>query len=223
MAIDATGLIFLVSFFIIYGIFLCWDFFRRGEKYGFLAYILALVPANILWGFEFNILGVYIVLFILWIICLFRDLLLVYGKTKEYDDILLFLGIGILIQVILTGILPYMNPQMQTNNVAAWVFYFPDVYNPNTNAVKSWVSANYLLGFRIAATGMVLLAILPMILDLKETEEHVNLLAIIIIDCIFILPFLWLAYVWMGGIGWPLTFLFAVLLFIVLLLLTREN
>lgn len=176
-----------------------------------------------LWSGGYNILGVYIVLFVLWIICLFRDLIMVYGKTKEYDDILLFLGIGILIQVILTGILPYMNEEMQTNCVAAWVFWFPDVYNPNTNAIESWVDANYLLGFRVAATCMVILAILPMILDLYNTEEHVNLLAIIFIDCIFVAPFLWLAYVWMGGIGWPLTFLFAVLLFIVLLLLTRER
>lgn len=176
-----------------------------------------------LWGGGFNILGVYIVLFVLWIICLFRDLIMVYGKTKEYDDILLFLGIGILIQVILTGILPYMNENMQTNCVAAWVFWFPDVYNPNTNAIKGWVDANYLLGFRVAATGMVILAILPMILDLYNTEEHVNLIAIIIIDIVFILPFLWLAYVWGGVIGLPLTFLFAVLLFIILLLLTRER
>jgi hypothetical protein len=48
-------------------------------------------------------------------------------------------------------------------------------------------------------------------------------LALIIIDAIFILPFLWLAYIWVGGLGWPLTFLFAVVLLIILLLLTREK
>ncbi len=176
-----------------------------------------------MWGFEFNVLLVYIVLFSLWIVCLLRDLILVYGKTKEYDDILLFIGIGILIQVILTGILPYMNTAMQTNCSPWWVFWFPDVYNPSTNAVNGWVNLNTLLGYRIAATGMVLLAILPMILDIKDSEEHINLAAIIIIDLIFVLPFLWLAYVWMGGIGWPLTFLFAVLLFIILLMLSRER
>ncbi len=103
MAIDATGMIFLVSFFIIWGVFLCWDFFRRGEKWGFLAYILAVVPADMMWGFEFNVLLVYIVLFSLWIVCLLRDLILVYGKTKEYDDILLFLGIGIFMNARCTG------------------------------------------------------------------------------------------------------------------------
>ena len=223
MAIDATGMIFLVCFFIIWGVFLCWDFFRRGEKWGFLAYILAVVPADMMWGFEFNVLLVYIVLFSLWIVCLLRDLILVYGKTKEYDDILLFLAIGIFIQLILTGILPYMNTSMQTNCSEWWVFWLPNVYNPSTNAINDWVVANYLLGYRIAATGMVLLAILPMILDIKDSDEHINLVAIIIIDLIFVLPFLWLAYVWMGGIGWPLTFLFAVLLFIILLMLSRER
>jgi len=222
MAIDTTGVILLVSFFILYGVFLCYDFFRKGSKLGFLAYIMALIPANVLWGYEFNILGVYIVLFALWIICLLRDLVLVYGKTKEYDDILLFVLIAAFIQMILTGILPYMNSAMRTNCAPWWVFWFPDVYNPNTNAINDWVNSNYLLGFRISATLMVFLAILPMILDLKESEEHIPLLAIIVIDLLFILPFLWLAYVWMGGIGWPLTFLFAVLLLIVLLLLTRE-
>ena len=140
-----------------------------------------------------------------------------------FFKILFFLGIGIFVQIILTGILPYMTPSMQNNCTPLWVFWVPDVYNSSTNAINNWVSANYLLGFRLAATGMVLLAILPMILDLKDSDEHINLAAIIVIDLIFVLPFLWLAYVWMGGIGWPLTFLFSVLLFIILLLLTRER
>jgi len=59
------------------------------------------------------------------------------------------------------------------------VFWVPDVYNPSTNAINDWVNSIYLLGFRLAATGMVLLAILPMILDLKDSYEHVPLLAII--------------------------------------------
>jgi len=223
MALDAAGLIFLVSFFILYGVFLCYDFFRRGSKLGFFAYIMAVIPASILWANEFNILLVYIVLFSLWIICLLRDLILVYGKTKEYDDILLFLVLGVGLQVVLTGILPYMDSSMQADCVAWGVFWFPDVYNPNTNAINNWVTSNYLLGYRLAATGMVLLAILPMILDLKDSEEHVPLLVIIFIDLLFILPFLWLSYVWMGLIGLPLTFLFAVLLLIILLLLTKEN
>ena len=225
MAIDAAGYIFLISFFIIYGVFVCWDFFRRGEKYGFLAYVLAVIPADMLWFYELNILLVYTILFVLWIVCLMRDLFLVYGKTKEYDDILLFLALGILVQLVLTAILPadQLNRTMQENNALWGFFWFPDVYNPNTNMINDWVNSSYLLAFRAVATLMVALAILPMILDLQSSEEHISLLAIIIIDAIFILPFLWLAYVWMGGIGWPLTFLFAVILFIILLMLTREK
>lgn len=225
MAIDTAGWIFLISFFIIYGVFVCWDFFRRGEKYGFLAYVLAVIPADMLWSYGLDVLLVYTTLFILWIICLMRDLILVFGKTKEYDDILLFLGLGIFVQLVLTAILPadQLNRSMQENNVALLgFFWFPAVYDPK-NMINSWVNINYLLTFRVTATIMVALAILPMILDLQSSEEHVSLLAIIIIDAIFILPFLWLAYVWMGGIGWPLTFLFAVILFIVLLMLTKEK
>jgi len=225
MALDAAGLIILASFFIIYGVFVCWDIFRRGEKWGFLAYILALIPANILWYGGLDILLVYVTLFCLWIVCLIRDLVFVYGKSKEYDDILLFLGLAILVQLVLTGILPadQLNTHMQTNNVKWGFFWFPDVYNASSNGINSWVVSSYLLGFRVSATLMVILAILPMILDLKDAEEHISVVALIVIDAIFVLPFLWLAYVWMGGIGWPLTFLFSVMLFIVLLLLTREK
>ena len=160
----------------------------------------------------------------LWNVCLIRDLLFVYGKSREYDDILLFLGLGILVQVVLTAILPanQMNPHMQQNTTAWAFFYFPDVYTANYG-IESWVNSSYLLGFRLAATLMVILTIWPMIIDLKDSEEHISLLALLIIDLIFILPFLWLAFVWVGGLGWPLTFLFAVILLIILLLLTRER
>jgi hypothetical protein len=219
---DVGSIIVAITLFIIFGIFLCYDFFRKGEKFGFLAYIAAVAPINYLWGVGTNVLIVYVVLFSLWILCLLRDLLFVYRKDKEYDDILLFLGLGILIQIVLTSILPQMNPLMKKNTVPWLYFYFPDVYNVNNN-IQSWVSSSYLLAFRLTATLMIILAIIPMILDLKSSEEKISLLALIVIDLIFILPFLWLAFIWAGGIGWPLTFLFSVILLIVLLMLTREK
>jgi hypothetical protein len=219
---DTGSIIVAITLFIIFGIFLCYDFFRKGEKFGFLAYIAAVAPINYLWGIGTNVLIVYAVLFSLWILCLLRDLLFVYRKDKEYDDILLFLGLGILVQIVLTSILPQMNPSMQQNTVPWLYFYFPDVYDVNNN-IQSWVSSSYLLAFRLTATLMVILAIIPMILDLKSSEEKISLLALIVIDLIFILPFLWLAYIWAGGIGWPLTFLFSVILLIVLLMMTREK
>jgi hypothetical protein len=222
--VDTGSIIVATTLFIIYGIFLCYDFFRKGEKIGFLAYIAAVVPSNYLWTIGIDILLVYVTLFWLWNLCLIRDLLFVYRKNKEYDDILLFLGLGILIHIVLTAILPasQVNPQMQKNTVAWLYFYFPDIYDVNNN-VQSWINSSYLLAFRLSATLMVILAIIPMILDLKGSEEKIHLLALIIIDAIFIIPFLWLSYVWIGGLGWPLTFLFSVILLIVLLMLTREK
>ena len=221
---DIGELIVAATLFIIYGIFLCYDIFRRGEKWGFLAYIMAVIPINYLWFLGTDVLLVYVTLFMLWNLCLLRDLLFVYGKTREYDDIFLFLLLGILVQVVLTAILPadQMNPHMQQNTTAWAYFYFPDVYTENFG-IESWVNSSYLLGFRLAATLMVILSIWPMIIDLKNSDEHISLLALIVIDLLFVLPFLWLGFVWAGGIGLPLVFLFAVILFIILLILTREK
>ena len=221
---DIGEIIVAATLFIIYGIFLFYDIFRRGEKWGFLAYITAVVPINYLWFLGIDVLLVYAILFTLWNICLFRDLIFVYGKSREYDDILLFLGLGILVQVVLTAILPanQLNPNMQQNTTAWAYFYFPDVYTASYG-IQSWVNSSYLLGFRLAATLMVILTIWPMIVDLKGSDEHISFLALLIVDLIFVLPFLWLAFVWMGPIGLPLTFLFSVILLIILLILTREK
>ncbi|MFX0069918.1 MAG: hypothetical protein ACFFAO_02400 [Candidatus Hermodarchaeota archaeon] len=222
---DIGSIIVAITLFIIYGIFLFYDWFRRGEKWGFLAYITAVMPANTLWFMGVDVLIMYAVLFMLWNVCLIRDLLFVFRKDREYDDIFLFLSLGIIVQIILTAILPapQVNPKLQ-ENTAAWAgfFYFPDVYTVDYR-IQSWVDPGALLAFRLTATMMIILLIIPMIVDLKDSEEHISLLALIIIDAIFILPFLWLSYIWIGPLGLPLTFLFAVVLLIVLLLLTREK
>ena len=222
MALDINSIIISITLFIIYGIFLFYDLFRKGEKWSYLAYITATIPINFLWFAGYNVLAAYLILFILWDICLLRDLLFVYQKTKEYDDIFLFLILAVVVQIVYTAIGPNMNPAMKTNTRAWLVFYFPDVYDAGFN-INAWVSTGTLLGFRIAATFMVIFAILPMLIDLRDAEEHISLFALIIIDILFIVPFLWLAYIWLGGATLVLTLLFAVVLLIVLLLLTREK
>ncbi len=222
MALDINAIIIAVTCFIIYGIFLFYDLFRKGEKWSYLAYITATIPTNFLRFAGYNVLAAYLILFILWDICLLRDLIFVYQKTKEYDDIFLFVLLAVVIQIVYTAIGPNMNPAMKTNTRAWLVFYFPDVYDAGFN-INAWVSTGTLLGFRIAATFMVIFAILPMLIDLRDAEEHISLFALIIIDILFIVPFLWLAYVWLGGSSLVLTLLFAVVLLIVLLLLTREK
>jgi hypothetical protein len=222
MALDINAIIIAATCFIIFGIFLFYDLFRKGEKWSYLAYITATIPTNFLWFAGYNVLAAYLILFILWDICLLRDLLFVYQKTKEYDDIFLFVLLAVVVQIVYTAIGPNMNPAMKTNTRAWLVFYFPDVYDAGFN-INAWVSTGTLLGFRIAATFMVIFAILPMLIDLRDAEEHISLIALIIIDILFVVPFLWLAYIWLGGATLVLTLLFAVVLLIVLLLLTREK
>ena len=219
---NTNDIIILITLFIMFGIFLCYDFFRKGEKWGFLAYIIATIPCNYLWFAGYDVLGMYVVLFGLWDICLIRDLLFVYQKTKDYDDLFLWLILGIVVQIVYAAIGPSISPTMQKNTVAWGYFYFPDIYT-SSYGIQSWVNTNTLLGFRLAATFMIILAIIPMIIDLRDAEEHISLLALIIIDAVFILPFLWLSYIWLGGATLVLTLLFAVILLIVLLLLTRER
>jgi hypothetical protein len=195
--------------------------FKRNEKYAYLAYIIALAPVNYLWALNFDVLGVYFVLFILWCVCLLRDLWGVKANTKNINDIVLYLVLAIVVQFILTAILPVTNAVFSTNTtVWVGVFYLPDIYT-NTFAIESWVNPIMLLGFRLTATLLIILVIIPLIVDLKD--EEVPLPMFIIIIALFILPFLYLSYIWLPSALVVLTFLMCVILFIVLLLITRSG
>ena len=61
---DASAVIVIITFFVIFGIFLCFDLFKRNEKYGYLAYIVAVLPANFYWGLGYDVLFAYIILFV---------------------------------------------------------------------------------------------------------------------------------------------------------------
>ncbi|MFW9781597.1 MAG: hypothetical protein ACFFFB_04850 [Candidatus Heimdallarchaeota archaeon] len=220
MAFTIDTIIFLITFFIIFGVFLIFDVFKRNEKYGYLAYIIALLPADYLWGLGFDVLGVYLVLFILWDICLIRDLFGVASQKKEINEIILYFVLAIIIQIILTAILPVSVPFMQTNTIPYWFFYMPDIYT-DTFLIEPWVDLGILMGFRIAASMSVGLVIIPLLIDLKG--EEVPIPVFIIIIALFILPFLYLSYVWLPEAMAVLTVLFSVILFIILLIITRSG
>ncbi len=216
-------IVFLVTFFVIFGVFLVFDIFKRNEKYGYLAYIMALLPTNVLWGMGFDVLGVYLVLFILWDICLARDLYGVASEKKEINEIILYFFLAIIIQIILAGILPSSIPSMQENTRLYWFAYMPDIYlgPPDFALNLAWVDLGILMGFRMAATISVGLVILPLLIDLKG--EEVPIPVFIVIIALFIMPFLYLSYIWLPQAMAVLTFLFSVILFIVLLLITRSG
>ncbi len=219
MAFDISTIIVTITLFVIFGVFLIFDIFERNERYGYLAYIVALLPINFLWFLQFDVLGVYLILFILWNLCLLRDLFGVSRKNdpKGINDIVLYLVLAVIIQAILAAILPASNPDMKINTIPYWVFYFPDIYE----TVGIWVNPAILLGFRILATLLVGLVIMPLLIDLRD--EEVPLPVFIVIIGLFILPFMYLSYIWLPEAMGVLTFLMSVILFIVLLIITRSG
>ncbi|MHA1670304.1 MAG: hypothetical protein ACTSV5_06950 [Promethearchaeota archaeon] len=217
---DINSIIVLITFVIIFAVFLAFDLFKRNEKYAYLAYIAALLPINFMWLINYDILGVYLLLFILWCATLIRDLWGVKKDKKEINDIILYMALAILIQLIITAILPVSNPALLTNTTPWLVFNLPDIYT-ETFAIESWVNLNILSAFRLTATLMVILVIIPLILDIKD--EEVPFPMFIIIIALFILPFLYLSYIWLPEAAAVLTLFMSVMLFIVLLLITRSG
>ena len=214
---DISSIIILVTLFVIFGVFLAFDLFGRNENYSYLAYIVAVIPVNFFWGLGYDPLFAYIILFVLWDITLIRDTIAIYlKKKKEINQILLYLTLGILVQLIISAILPeidaYSSLKDYTDEV--WFFYLPDVHS----AIFSETVA---LGFKVAATIMVLLVIIPLIIDIKD--EEATLPIIIVFVAIFILPFLYLSFIWIPEAMGVLTFLFSVLLFIILLIITKSG
>ena len=218
-----NAIIILITLFIIFGVFLFFDLFRKGTKWGYLAYSIALIPANTLWvmgnGRNFEVLAVYMVIFVLWDIVLLRDLLIVFRKDKDYNDILLFFLLAVVIQLIVSAILPSdqlnSSHSLRTDTVTILnYFYLPDLHNVAWQSTTLW-------GFRLSATLMVILLLIPMIVDVTQNEEPVPFLVVIILTAIFIIPFLFLSYIWIPDSIGVLTILFCVILFIILLILTK--
>jgi len=219
LAVDVYQIIILATLFIIYGIFLMFDLFGRNENYGYLAYVVAVIPINYLWSMGPDyVIAAYFILFILWDITLLRDTFGVYfKKNKEINEIFLYLVLGILIQIIISAILPEGDSALQVNTEQLWFFWLPNIHS------AVFEGESLILGFKLAASLMVLLIVLPLILDIKD--EEIPLPMFIIIIAIFILPFLYISYIWLPGpetLG-VLTFLFSVILFIILLLITRSG
>ena len=223
MAVDINSIIIIGTLFVIFGVFLFFDLFKRNERYGYLAYIVALIPVNFIWFLQYVVLWVYLVLFILWNLCLLRDLFGVIRKKdpKEINDIVLYLALGIVIQTILTAILPISITTMQNNTIPYWFFYFPDIYGVSSGTALWFPNPIILLAFRVTATLLIGLVIVPLLVDLRD--EEVPLPVFIIIIGLFILPFLYLSYIWLPEAMGVLTFLMSVILFIILLIITRSG
>lgn len=217
MAFDIPSVIILITLVIIFMIFLVFDLFGRNEKYGYLAYPVAVIPINYFWGMGGDPLFAYIMLFALWIVTIVRDTIGIHrNKDKEINEILMYLAISILLQLIISAIIPEANPALQATVERFWFFWLPNVHSAIFDPVMA-------ISFRIVATLLVFLVIVPLILDIKD--EEVPLPIIIVFVVIFIVPFVYLSYIWIPDPAgfWTLTFLFLVVLFLILLLITRSG
>jgi hypothetical protein len=234
MAIDAGSWIIVTTTLIIYLVFLFYDTFRREENYGNLAYIAAVIPCNYLWYLltrstdpdlilyrGFGVTGAWTVLIGMWFIAMLRDIILVKTKKKEFDSVVLYLIIGILIQIILSSILPFtvgdMTADYGSNEYGTyllWGFIFlPNIFDAGIAFATALI-------FKILITLLLLGVIIPLVLDLRG--EPVNMWVLIVITAIFSLPIMLISFLWIGiPFFWALSLLFLVLFFVVLLMLTK--
>jgi hypothetical protein len=233
---DPSSIIIYITLSIIFVIFIIFDVFKRGEKYSLLAYIMALPLINYIWfkitegGISaysayqsFGVLGVYLILVLLWIVVMLRDTYNVIKKKKEIDDVLLFLLVALLVQFILSAILPSVNliPDMQ-NGCSGYLtfFYLPELYTI-TGALNPVIDPRIVLAFQISITVLVILICIPLLNDIRG--EEANFLTIIVITAIFIIPFWIISYIWAPPMTAVLTFLFSVIFFVALLLVTKSG
>ncbi|MFW9989739.1 MAG: hypothetical protein ACFFC3_13885 [Candidatus Odinarchaeota archaeon] len=214
---DITSIVIIATLGVIFVVFLLFDLFERNEKYGYLAYVVALLPVNFYWGVSGDPLIAYIILFVLWIITLLRDTIgMQIDKNKDINEILMYLFLAIIIQLIVSAIMPEVNEDLRSNTEKLLYFWLPNIHS----AIFETSSALVLI-FKLVATLLVFLIIIPLIIDIKDEEAPLPI--IIIFVAIFIIPFLYLSFIWAPNMMGVLTFLFSVILFIILLIITRSG
>jgi hypothetical protein len=213
---ELTTIIVLATLVLIYIVFLFFDIFGREERYRYLAYIVALIPVNYIWAMDLfapnTIMMTYLILFVLWIFCLIRDIFFVYRKTKEYDDIFLFFILAVIIQIIVSGVMPELYTPLKglEKTIQVLYFYLPYIFG-----------SDYTIYFQALVTVLGLFLIVPMLLDIKN--EPVPFPWIVILTLIFIGPILLFSFIWWPEGFWVLGLLLSVLLFILLLAITRSG
>ena len=136
-----TETLLLVAFGLIYLAFLLYDLLKRGDNKGSIAYVVALLPANYLWYIvakngmgEFGMVGAMTVLVSLWLLAIIRDIYLKDRAQgyKDADDVALMLIIGLILQIIVSAILPAIpaNAAMQNGTIILWKYFY--------NSVSTW-------------------------------------------------------------------------------------
>ncbi|WP_457559183.1 hypothetical protein [Candidatus Harpocratesius sp.] len=229
MAFAIEQIILLISFSLIYLVFLFYDLFKRGDNYGSIAYIAALLPANYLWSIvtkndmlDFGALGAMLVLCVLWLFAVIRDIIIKDKAQgfKDADDVALMLIVGIIINLILSAVLPALPglEHMKNGTIPVLKYFFLPIFDAESTGHAVF---GIVIAYKILATLLTLSVIIPVVMDLKDMET--NIVALVILTLIFGIPFTFLAFLWSPAIStiWVFLFLFMVLFFIFLLMITR--
>jgi asparagine N-glycosylation enzyme membrane subunit Stt3 len=143
-----------------------------------------------------------------------RDIVLVMQNRKDIDDVALWLGIAFIIMIVASAILPIdvLVDHMQNTTKLTWGFlYMPDVHGVADPLPR--------LLLQILSTFIVAGLIIPMIRDFKG--QPVNMFALLIVTVLISAPFALVSYLWLPQYWYALLSAFAVLFFILMLLLTR--
>ena len=230
LPIGLDELILLISFTIIYFVFLFYDLFKRGDKYGSIAYIAALLPTNYLWYvvtknglYDFGLTGSMMVLAIFWLFAVIRDIFIKDKEIgfKDADDVALMLIIGIVINLILSAVLPSLqgaNNHMKEGADTIWNFFYIPLLDPT---VTDAPLLGIIISYKIIVTILTIAIIIPIVMDLKDAK--VTLAALAILTLVFLLPFTYLAFIWSPApeLIWVFLVLFGVIFFTFLLMITR--
>jgi len=167
--------------------------------------------------------GAMMVLVGLWFFAIIRDIYLKDRAQgyKDADDVAFMLIIGLILQVIISAILPAIpaNLAMQNGTITLWTFF----YLPNFADVN--VSVAIVLAYKIIVTLDIVAIIIPTVVDLRDAKVSISV--ILILTLIFAIPFGYLAFLWAYGLDpamlWVMLFLFSVVFFIFLMMLTKGN
>jgi len=213
---------------LIFGIFLCYQAFKRKERLQYLAYVVATIPFGYMWAIGFDYLGAVFFLLLLWTIALIRDLVMHYvvkGKDKkketDFANSIVLYAIGVGVFILYAAILPAMIPTLKTGpgtqefGGMIWLPMLLEGVLPTSNP--------FLNPFRLMLTIDILLMILPMLYEIKVAQARVPVWPNIFLSIIFALPTIYLIYIWllMPDILLVLGLFIGVLYFILLLSFTK--
>jgi len=224
MALNAGQWIVFFSLCVLFLVFLFYDAFKRGEPYGNLAYIAAVVPSIYMWHVvtlpihgtlyeNWGAAGAWVILTGLWSIAMIRDIILVLKKQKDIDDVALYLGIAFILQLLASAILPIdviLNNMQNTSTLVMGFLWMPKVFES---------SIITLMLLRAFSTFIVIGLIIPMVREFRG--QPVNMFALLIVTILISAPFALISYLWLPDYWYALLSAFSVLFFIIMLLFTR--